>query len=431
MVRTKANIFSGSDDALVKRLQKEIIHLRDILNIRRKGGKGELAEQLLLLKDENSRLKENNISMKDVERLMEENKLIKLELQRMMANNTHQNFNNNENKIDMGNEEENLRFTDYNGNAQWNEDEEAKPLNQTPLGNGINLYTKAGITDSEYSENNRKENINTQENKILSISSLKQDDNFSPRETNNTADKMFPSVFPNAPLSKIIQNKIKPKNSNSNNSTNFSNFQMGSAHLKESLSKKGRWPLCTLQIPWKHYNDISELPQLPPSKYTYLPSSKPSESMPPIHNTARNYTIDIDSSSKLIFQIIALIEQISRRESELRTTSPVPLPIPDIFNPNPYPPHLQKSNAFSPRSSQKLNGFLHSHLNSNDTENSRRGRKDYKLFYGNQKSENLKANVRIRGRSNIIDTQEGSLLHSIYEQKEESKRNKELKQAKK
>ena len=184
MVRTKANIFSGSDDALVKRLQKEIIHLRDILNIRRKGGKGELAEQLLLLKDENSRLKENNISMKDIERLMEENKLIKLELQRMMANNTHQNFNNNENKIDMGNEEENLRFTDYNGNAQWNEDEEAKPLNQTPLGNGINLNTKAGITDSEYSENNRKENINTQENKILSISSLKQDDNFSPRETN-------------------------------------------------------------------------------------------------------------------------------------------------------------------------------------------------------------------------------------------------------
>lgn len=74
MVRAKANEINGSDDALVRRLQKEVQHLRDILNIRRKGGQGELAEQLLMLKDENTKLKEKNMELKHVEQLKQENK---------------------------------------------------------------------------------------------------------------------------------------------------------------------------------------------------------------------------------------------------------------------------------------------------------------------------------------------------------------------
>jgi anaerobic ribonucleoside-triphosphate reductase len=129
MVRAKANKISGSDDALVKRLQQEIQHLRDILNIRRKGGQGELAEQLLMLKSENNKLKEKNMGMKDVEKLMHENKQIKLELQRLMQNNTHQNFHNPNQQIEMGEDGEIFNMTNYNN---W-EQEDAKPLNESNL----------------------------------------------------------------------------------------------------------------------------------------------------------------------------------------------------------------------------------------------------------------------------------------------------------
>ena len=47
MVRAKANEISAVDDALVQKLQREVAHLREILSIRRKGGAGEIAHQLL------------------------------------------------------------------------------------------------------------------------------------------------------------------------------------------------------------------------------------------------------------------------------------------------------------------------------------------------------------------------------------------------
>ena len=120
MVRAKANEINGSDDALIKRLQREIQHLRDILNIKRKGGQGELAEQLLMLKDENTKLKEKNFDLKEVEKLKQENKLIKLELQRLMSNNTTQNFHTK--PIEMNEQESNLFMTEYNDNKDWTDE---------------------------------------------------------------------------------------------------------------------------------------------------------------------------------------------------------------------------------------------------------------------------------------------------------------------
>ena len=297
MVRTKANKFSGSDDALVKRLQKEILHLRDILNIRRKGGQGELAEQMMVLKEENSRLKEKQLELKDVEKLKHENKIIKLELQKLMRTGTHENFNNGQ-KIDIANSGEIFRMTGYTGNKEWDEDEVAKPLNNTQEENGFTNYNRTGMTQSDGSDQRVIENSNKRTNNIFSQNSQKEN-NFSPRETDNTANEMFPSIHQNVPLSQVLQNKITPRKSHSNNSTNFSNFQLGSAHLKENLSKKGRWPLWTLPLPCSHYKDQSELPQVKPSKYSYVHhSSKPSESMPPITNTERNSTVDVAGMDK-------------------------------------------------------------------------------------------------------------------------------------
>ena len=38
MVKVQANAVSAADDALVLKLQREVQHLKDILNLNRKGG---------------------------------------------------------------------------------------------------------------------------------------------------------------------------------------------------------------------------------------------------------------------------------------------------------------------------------------------------------------------------------------------------------
>jgi len=38
MVKVNANTVNAADDALVSKLQKEVQHLKDILNLNRKGG---------------------------------------------------------------------------------------------------------------------------------------------------------------------------------------------------------------------------------------------------------------------------------------------------------------------------------------------------------------------------------------------------------
>lgn len=58
MTKVSANSVSASDDALVLKLQKEITHLKDILNLKRKGGAHDIHQQLLNLKEENTKLKE-------------------------------------------------------------------------------------------------------------------------------------------------------------------------------------------------------------------------------------------------------------------------------------------------------------------------------------------------------------------------------------
>jgi len=57
MVKVNANTVNAADDALVSKLQKEVQHLKDILNLNRKGGVLDVHQQLLVLKEENDRLK--------------------------------------------------------------------------------------------------------------------------------------------------------------------------------------------------------------------------------------------------------------------------------------------------------------------------------------------------------------------------------------
>tara|TARA_B110000285_G_C15071980_1_gene588481 strand:+ start:792 stop:956 length:165 start_codon:yes stop_codon:yes gene_type:complete len=54
--------------------------LKDILNLNRKGGVLDVHQQLLVLKEENSKLKDQAGKVTQVEKLKHENKLMRIEL---------------------------------------------------------------------------------------------------------------------------------------------------------------------------------------------------------------------------------------------------------------------------------------------------------------------------------------------------------------
>lgn len=85
MVKVQANSVSAADDALVIKLQKEVQHLKEILNLNRKGGVLDVQQQLLVLKEENTRLKDIATNIQTVEKLKHENKAMRLEIQELKA----------------------------------------------------------------------------------------------------------------------------------------------------------------------------------------------------------------------------------------------------------------------------------------------------------------------------------------------------------
>ena len=94
MVKVQANEFNAADDALITKLQKEVQHLKEILNLKRRGGANDVHQQLLQLKEENARLKEMANKVTEVERLKQENKLMRLELQKIKTPNQTDGFQN-------------------------------------------------------------------------------------------------------------------------------------------------------------------------------------------------------------------------------------------------------------------------------------------------------------------------------------------------
>ena len=68
---------------LLNKLHEEVVHLRQVLNLRKKGKIEEIQRQLVSLQKENRKLKEFANNTEEVERLKLENKIMRLELQRL------------------------------------------------------------------------------------------------------------------------------------------------------------------------------------------------------------------------------------------------------------------------------------------------------------------------------------------------------------
>lgn len=86
MQRVKKNDFDAQDDALIQKLQKEVLHLKECLALKRKGNQKDISHQLYILKDENERLRQMAISNSEIEKMKLENKLMRLELQKFQGN---------------------------------------------------------------------------------------------------------------------------------------------------------------------------------------------------------------------------------------------------------------------------------------------------------------------------------------------------------
>ncbi|KAL4463423.1 hypothetical protein ABPG72_006745 [Tetrahymena utriculariae] len=92
----KPNQINSKDDEIVKKLQKEILYLKEVLNMRRKGASlNDIHAKFLKLQAENEKLKKDHVSLKQVEQLIEENRHLKTEIQQlymresMQKDNTH------------------------------------------------------------------------------------------------------------------------------------------------------------------------------------------------------------------------------------------------------------------------------------------------------------------------------------------------------
>lgn len=60
---------SAADDLYIQKLQKEVQHLKEILNLKRSGCANDIHQQLLHLKEENAKLKQMAGRVGEVERL--------------------------------------------------------------------------------------------------------------------------------------------------------------------------------------------------------------------------------------------------------------------------------------------------------------------------------------------------------------------------
>jgi len=82
MVIEKQNTIYQSEDKLVKKLSQELQYMKDLLQLKRKGGASDLSRQIIILKNENDALRAvtEKTDLKNIEELKKENFLLKQQL---------------------------------------------------------------------------------------------------------------------------------------------------------------------------------------------------------------------------------------------------------------------------------------------------------------------------------------------------------------
>lgn len=71
-MKVKPVEFNGMNADMVLKLQKEVLYLKELLNLKRKGlNAQDMHAKLMALQEENERLKKTHVSLAEVEKLIE------------------------------------------------------------------------------------------------------------------------------------------------------------------------------------------------------------------------------------------------------------------------------------------------------------------------------------------------------------------------
>lgn len=85
LVKASLNEVNAKEDAVVKKLRREVQHLKEILQMRRHKNDTDVHRELLVLKEQNFKLRELASKGEQVERLIQENNNLKQELNKIKA----------------------------------------------------------------------------------------------------------------------------------------------------------------------------------------------------------------------------------------------------------------------------------------------------------------------------------------------------------
>ena len=194
-----ANEISASDDALVKKLQHELQYLKDLLQLKRKGGMSDVHRQLLMLRQENDKLRAIHTGWDQVEKLKVENKMMRLELQKAHDSNS---------VVNDGDAYSNILPGETPGKPQWK--------------SGVDNFPKSITRNAAPSVTSEDPNPKGGEQSFLTTMSA-------------------------ADITKRIELQRKVEREKAADS------------LRRTMSKMGRCPVCTLPIPCKHYKSPEEV----------------------------------------------------------------------------------------------------------------------------------------------------------------------------
>jgi len=196
-----ANEISASDDALVKKLQQELQYLKDLLQLKRKGGMSDVHRQLLMLRQENDKLRAVHADWDAIEKLKMENKMMRIELQRVR---------------DPGST---VNDTDTYSNIPSSE---SPAVAKTQWKSGVDNFDRKETRNAPQSVNSEEPNRRGSEQSFLTTMSA-------------------------ADVTKRIELQRRAER------------EKAAENLRRTMSKMGRCPICTLPLPCKHYKSSEEI----------------------------------------------------------------------------------------------------------------------------------------------------------------------------
>lgn len=335
-VNAMANEINPEDDKLVQKLRREVIHLRELLQMRRNKTEQDVHVELLNLKEENFKLKAMNSASEEVEKLKRENNRLRLIIQdnqqmlqtqnaitmgdvldkEVHEDQEHNNFKSatspNDSK-DFGrkseafyNDTQEIRsiMDKENDQREINREKESnffitetesekqmetvkKKAIKPPLPSIMDVLTDSKARETILSTTNKKGQNDTSMKKpkpMMLTNTSHNDPNVFGNQNESHPAYMFKDF---SRLSYLTDDGVKTRVTRE---MGLNEIHSAAQNLKEGMVSQNRCHICTLKLPCKHYETAEEMLEnmpvkkensvvCPPVDYSAIPP------LPRIHST--------------------------------------------------------------------------------------------------------------------------------------------------